>query len=147
MPVSHWNAPTTRLVTVARWKINHRFDTLLHAADDVQLFKYIIKNTAWENGLTATFMPKPLFGDNGSACTPTCPFGKKVSPSSTTRTAMAAFRISPATSSVGILEHAAAVLAFTNPTINSYKRLVKGYEAPRQPGLLPGKSPPVCASH
>ncbi|WP_397518974.1 glutamine synthetase beta-grasp domain-containing protein, partial [Rhodococcus pyridinivorans] len=47
-------------------EINYKFNTLLSAADDLQLFKYIVKNTAWKNGKTATFMPKPLFGDNGS---------------------------------------------------------------------------------
>ncbi len=47
-------------------EINYKFNTLLHAADDMQLYKYIIKNTAWQNGKTVTFMPKPLFGDNGS---------------------------------------------------------------------------------
>jgi glutamine synthetase len=47
-------------------EINYKFNTLLHAADDLQLFKYIVKNAAWPHGKTATFMPKPLFGDNGS---------------------------------------------------------------------------------
>ena len=47
-------------------EINYKFNTLLHAADDLQLYKYIVKNTAWQNGKTVTFMPKPLFGDNGS---------------------------------------------------------------------------------
>ena len=47
-------------------EINYKFNTLLHAADDMQLYKYIIKNTAWQAGKTVTFMPKPLFGDNGS---------------------------------------------------------------------------------
>ena len=47
-------------------EINYRFSTLTHAADQIMLFKYIVKNVAWRNGRTATFMPKPLFGDNGS---------------------------------------------------------------------------------
>ena len=52
--------------TAGQAEINYKFDSLLHAADDIMLFKYLVKNTAWQNGKTATFMPKPLFGDNGS---------------------------------------------------------------------------------
>ena len=52
--------------TAGQAEINYKFNTLLHAADDMMLFKYLIKNTAWHAGKTATFMPKPLFGDNGS---------------------------------------------------------------------------------
>jgi glutamine synthetase len=52
--------------TAGQAEINYRFNTLLHSADDLMLFKYIIKNRAWHAGKTVTFMPKPLFGDNGS---------------------------------------------------------------------------------
>ena len=52
--------------TAGQAEINYKFSTLLHAGDQMQLFKYIVKNTAWDAGKTATFMPKPLFGDNGS---------------------------------------------------------------------------------
>ena len=52
--------------TAGQAEINYRFDTLLRAGDDVMKFKYMVKNTAWAAGKTATFMPKPIFGDNGS---------------------------------------------------------------------------------
>jgi len=52
--------------TAGQAEINYRFSTLLHSGDQMQLFKYIVKNTAWDAGKTVTFMPKPLFGDNGS---------------------------------------------------------------------------------
>ncbi|MGV0627871.1 type I glutamate--ammonia ligase, partial [Mycolicibacter minnesotensis] len=52
--------------TGGQTEINYKFNTLLAAADDLMLFKYLIKNTAWAHGKTVTFMPKPLFGDNGS---------------------------------------------------------------------------------
>lgn len=111
-------------------EINYRFDTLLRAADDVQLFKYIIKNTAWKNGLTATFMPKPLFGDNGSGMHAHMSLWKDGTPLFYDENGYGGLSDMARYFIGGILEHAAAVLAFTNPTINSYKRLVKGYEAP-----------------
>ncbi|WQD13898.1 MAG: hypothetical protein U1U88_002315 [Lawsonella clevelandensis] len=71
---------------MARWEINYHFDTLLQDADDVQLFECVVENTAWENGLTATFMPKPLFGDNGSGMHDHMSlFGRKVVSFSTTK--------------------------------------------------------------
>ena len=116
--------------TAGQQEINYRFDTLLKAADDVMKFKYIVKNVAWEAGKTVTFMPKPLFGDNGS--------GMHVHQSLWTNgvpqfydergygglSDMARWYIG------GLLHHAPSLLAFTNPTVNSYHRLVPGYEAP-----------------
>lgn len=116
--------------TGGQGEINYRFNTLLAAADDLMLFKYIIKNTAWEAGKTATFMPKPLLGDNGSGmhCHQSLWAGGK--PQFYDETGygglsdMARYYIG------GILHHAPSLLAFTNPTVNSYRRLVPGYEAP-----------------
>ena len=111
-------------------EINHRFDTLLKAADDMMKFKYVVKNVANAAGKTVTFMPKPLFGDNGS--------GMHVHQSLWTNgvpqfydergygglSDMARWYIG------GLLFHAPSLLAFTNPSVNSYHRLVPGYEAP-----------------
>jgi len=116
--------------TAGQMEINYRFNTLLAAADEVMLFKYVIRNTAWAAGKTVTFMPKPLFGDNGS--------GMHVHQSLWTNgvplfydeagygglSDLARWYIG------GLLKHAPSLLAFTNPTVNSYHRLVPGYEAP-----------------
>lgn len=110
-------------------EIDMRFDTLLNMADKVLLYKYVVKNVAAKNGLIATFMPKPLFQDNGSGMHVhqslwkggnTLFYGDKYANLSD----MALYYIG------GVLKHAPAILAFTNPTTNSYRRLVPGYEAP-----------------
>ena len=111
-------------------EINYRFDTLLHAADDVLKFKYIVKNTAELWGKTATFMPKPVFGDNGSGMHTHMSLWKNGDPLFYDENGYAGLSDIARWYIGGILHHAPALLAFTNPTINSYRRLVKGYEAP-----------------
>ena len=111
-------------------EINYKFNTLLHAADDLQLFKYIIKNTAWQAGKTVTFMPKPLFGDNGSGMHTHQSLWKDGNPLFHDESGYAGLSDTARHYIGGILHHAPSLLAFTNPTTNSYKRLVPGYEAP-----------------
>jgi len=115
--------------TAGQMEMNYRFSDILTAGDELMKFKYIIKNTAWAAGKTATFMPKPLFGDNGSGMHVHQSLWKDGKPlfwgdgyanlSDTARWYIG-----------GLLKHAPSLLAFTNPTVNSYKRLVPGYEAP-----------------
>src|SRR4029079_6627033 len=111
-------------------EINYKFNTLLASADEVMLFKYIIKNTAWEQGKTVTFMHKPVFGDNGSGMHAPQSLWAEGKPLFYDEAGygglsdMARYYIG------GLLHHAPSLLAFTNPTINSYHRLVPGYEAP-----------------
>jgi glutamine synthetase len=111
-------------------EINYQFNSLLHAADDMQLYKYIVKNTAWQNGKTVTFMPKPLFGDNGSGMHCHQSLWKDGSPLMYDETGYAGLSDTARHYIGGLLHHAPSLLAFTNPTVNSYKRLVPGYEAP-----------------
>ncbi len=116
--------------TAGQAEINYRFDELLQAADDVMKFKYIVKNVAWRNGKTATFMPKPIFGDNGSGMHCHQSIWNDGEPLFFDETGygglsdMARYYIG------GLLKHAPSLLAFTNPTVNSYHRLVPGFEAP-----------------
>ena len=110
-------------------EIDFRYSTMLGTADNLQIFKYVVRNTAHQFGKAATFMPKPLYGDNGSGmhCHQSLWKGEKplfagdgyAGLSDTAR-----FYIG------GLLKHAAAVVAFAAPTTNSYKRLVPGFEAP-----------------
>src|SRR6201997_5482696 len=111
-------------------EINYKFNTLLHAADDMQLYKYIVKNTAWQEGKTPTFLPKPRFGDNGSGMHTHQSLWKDGNPLMYEETGYAGLSDTARHYIGGLLHHAPSLLAFTNPTVNSYKRLVPGYEAP-----------------
>ncbi len=111
-------------------EINYRFDTMVHAADDILKFKYIVKNTAQEWGKTATFMPKPLFGDNGSGMHTHQSLWNDGKPLFYDETGYGGLSDLARWYIGGLLKHAPAVLAFTNPTVNSYHRLVPGFEAP-----------------
>lgn len=111
-------------------EIDMRFNSLLKMADNLQFYKYIIRNVAVKNGYTVTFMPKPIFADNGSGMhchqslwkDGTNLFYDKDGYALLSETAL--YYIG------GILKHAPAILAFAAPTTNSYRRLVPGYEAP-----------------
>jgi len=111
-------------------EINYRFDTLLQAADDAQKFKYIVKNTAHQFGKTATFMPKPVYGDNGSGMHTHMSLWKGDEPLFYDSEGYGGLSDIARWYVGGILHHGASLLAFTNPTTNSYRRLVKGFEAP-----------------
>jgi glutamine synthetase len=116
--------------TAGQAEINYKFNTLTHAADQVLLFKYIVKNVAWSNGKTATFMPKPLFGDNGSGMHCHQSLWKDGAPLFYDELGYAGLSDIARWYVGGLLKHAPSTLAFTNPTVNSYHRLVPGYEAP-----------------
>jgi glutamine synthetase len=111
-------------------EINYRFDTLGRSADKVQLFKYVVKNVAWRAGKTATFMPKPLFGDNGSGMHCHQSLWKGGDPLFYDELGYGGLSDMARWYVGGLLHHAPSLLAFTNPTVNSYHRLVPGYEAP-----------------
>lgn len=117
------------VATAGQCEIDFRFSNLLHTADNVMLFKNIVKNTAVAFGKTATFMPKPLYGDNGSGMHCHQSLWKDGNPlfggdQYAGLSEMAKFYIG------GLLKHAPALVAFAAPTTNSYKRLVPGFEAP-----------------
>ena len=116
--------------TAGQMEINYRFNTLLQAADEVMLFKYVIRNEAWANGKTATFMPKPLFGDNGSGMHVHQSLWSNGTPLFYDERGYGGLSDLARWYIGGILKHAPSLLAFTNPTVNSYHRLVPGYEAP-----------------
>ncbi len=117
------------VATAGQAEIDYRFDTLVRSADAMMVYKYVIKNVAKKHGKTATFMPKPLFGDNGSGMHTHQSLWKKGKPLFAGNeyaglSQMALYYIG------GLLKHAKALCAICNPTTNSYKRLVPGYEAP-----------------
>lgn len=117
------------VATAGQAEIDMRFDTLLEMADKVMWYKYIIKNVARRHGKTVTFMPKPIYGENGSGMHSHQSLWKDGKPlfagdKYAGMSQMAMHYIG------GILKHAPALVAITNPTTNSYKRLVPGFEAP-----------------
>ena len=117
------------VATAGQAEIDFRFDTLVKTADNMMLYKYVIKNVAKKHGKTDTFMPKPLFGDNGSGMHTHQSLWKKGKPLFAGNeyaglSQMALYYIG------GVLKHAKALCGLCNPTTNSYKRLVPGYEAP-----------------
>jgi glutamine synthetase len=116
--------------TAGQAEIDIRFDSLLRQADKLMLFKYVIKNVAWAAGKTATFMPKPIFQDNGSGMHTHQSLWKGGEPLFYDEKGYAGLSDLARWYIGGLLHHARAVLAFSNPTTNSYKRLVPGYEAP-----------------
>jgi glutamine synthetase len=116
--------------TAGQNEINYRFNTMVKSADDILKFKYIVKNTADQWGKTATFMPKPLFGDNGSGMHTHQSLWNDGKPLFYDEAGYGGLSDIARWYIGGLLKHAPAVLAFTNPTINSYRRLVKGFEAP-----------------
>ena len=111
-------------------EINYNFSTLLHAADQLMLYKYVIKNVAWKNGKSVTFMPKPLFQDNGSGMHTHQSLFLGGTPLFYDEVGYAGLSDTGRYYIGGLLAHAPSLLAFTNPTTNSYHRLVPGYEAP-----------------
>jgi glutamine synthetase len=111
-------------------EINYKFNTMVHSADDILAFKYIVKNTAEQWGKTATFMPKPLFSDNGSGMHTHQSLWNDGKPLFYDEAGYGGLSDVARWYIGGLLKHAPAVLAFTNPSINSYRRLVKGFEAP-----------------
>ena len=116
--------------TAGQGEINYKFDTMVHAADDILKFKYIVKNTALDWGKTATFMPKPLMGDNGSGMHTHQSLWNDGKPLFYDEKGYGGLSDIARWYIGGLLKHAPAVLAFTNPTVNSYHRLIPGFEAP-----------------
>src|SRR4051794_22162038 len=116
--------------TAGQAEIDMRFDTLAVMADKLMLYKYVVKNVARQRGYSVTFMPKPIFQDNGSGMHVHQSLWKGGEPLFFDEKGYAGLSDMARWYIGGLLKHAAALCAFTNPTTNSYKRLVPGYEAP-----------------
>ncbi|KAA0965788.1 type I glutamate--ammonia ligase [Sporosarcina sp. ANT_H38] len=117
-------------VAPGQHEIDFKYQSAIRACDDIQTFKLIVKTIARKHGLHATFMPKPLFGINGSGMH--CNLSLFKNGENTFYDPNDSLEISETARNfvAGILKHAQGFTAITNPTVNSYKRLVPGYEAP-----------------
>jgi len=118
------------VASAGQCEIDLRFESLSRMADQVLLYKYVVKNTALAAGKTATFMPKPIFGDNGSGMHCHQSLWLEGTPLFADRSGPAGLSQLARGYVGGLLAHAPALLAFCAPTTNSYRRLVPGYEAP-----------------
>jgi glutamine synthetase len=118
------------VASAGQCEIDLRFQSLSRMADQVMLYKYVIKNEALAAGKSATFMPKPIFGDNGSGMHCHQSLWKDGSPLFADASGPAGLSKMARSYVAGLLAHAPALLAFCAPTTNSYRRLVPGYEAP-----------------
>jgi glutamine synthetase len=116
--------------TAGQCEIDMRFDTMLKMADNVQMYKYIVKNVAQKHGKTVTFMPKPIYADNGSGMHTHQSLWKDGQPLFFDESGYAGLSQLALWYIGGILKHINALLAICAPTTNSYRRLVPGYEAP-----------------
>ena len=116
--------------TAGQTEIDMRYSTLTRMADQIMMYKYIVKNVCAKNGYTATFMPKPMFGDNGSGMHVHMSLWNGTNNLFFDKNGYALISESARWYIGGLIKHAAALLAFAAPTTNSYRRLVPGYEAP-----------------
>ncbi|MCL4247164.1 MAG: type I glutamate--ammonia ligase [Anaerolineae bacterium] len=114
----------------AQAEIDMRFDEMRTMADKLLLYKYLIRNVAYRHGYSVTFMPKPIFSDNGSGMHCHQSLWKDGKPLFYDKKGYASLSQMALNYIGGILKHAPAILAFAAPTTNSYRRLVPGYEAP-----------------
>ena len=117
------------VASAGQCEIDLKYLDLVSMADAMMVYKYVVRNVARKNGMIATFMPKPIFGENGSGMHTHFSLWKEGEPlfSGCEYAGLSDMALH---ATGGILRHAPALLAFTNPTTNSYKRLVPGYEAP-----------------
>jgi glutamine synthetase len=118
------------VATAGQTELGIKFNTLTRMADQLLIYKYIAKNVARRNGKTVTFMPKPLFGDNGSGMHVHSSLWKGDTNVFYDAAGYAGLSQAAKYYIGGILKHAPALLALTSPTTNSFRRLVPGYEAP-----------------
>ena len=124
------------VATAGQCEIDMRFTTMTRMADQLMTYKYVVRNCANRAGKAATFMPKPIFGDNGSGMHCHQSLWKDGKTLMADDAGYAGLSELARGYVGGLLEHAPALLAFAAPTTNSYRRLVPGYEAPVEPRLL-----------